>query len=306
MRKARCTTRQPATRRPHRSHVPQAGAAELHGVRREALFPFRARSGSRRSRGVRVGLLICEDIWEAEPAARAARAGAEMLMVINASPFDIPQAATTRGTARAPRARERRRDRVCQRRRRPGRSPLRRRLAARRTRRTHRRAGAALTDALLVRRVRQRRSASSSSDWPTADESLEVARLRGTRARHSRLRRQERFPGVLLGLSGGIDSALSLALAVDALGAERVTAVRMPSRYTSGPQQRSAEAQARKLGVDYYVLPIEAPVRGVSLDARTGRSRSCADETTHRRKPAVALPRRHADGAVEQISAGWC
>ena len=44
--------------------------------------------------GVRVGLLVCEDIWEIEPAARAARAGAEMLIVINASPFDIPQAKT--------------------------------------------------------------------------------------------------------------------------------------------------------------------------------------------------------------------
>src|SRR4029078_4326863 len=44
--------------------------------------------------GVRVGLLVCEDIWEIEPAAGAVRAGAELLLVINASPFDIPQAKT--------------------------------------------------------------------------------------------------------------------------------------------------------------------------------------------------------------------
>jgi NAD+ synthase (glutamine-hydrolysing) len=67
------------------------------------------------------------------------------------------------------------------------------------------------------------------------------------------------FPGVLLGLSGGIDSALTLALAVDALGADRVTAVMMPSRYTSGLSVGEAEAQARRLRVDYHVLPIEQP-----------------------------------------------
>lgn len=65
------------------------------------------------------------------------------------------------------------------------------------------------------------------------------------------------FPGVVLGLSGGIDSGLSLAIAVDALGADRVEAVMMPFRYTSDISQSDARAQAEMLGVNYHVLPIE-------------------------------------------------
>lgn len=64
------------------------------------------------------------------------------------------------------------------------------------------------------------------------------------------------FPGVVLGLSGGIDSALSLTIAVDALGADRVRAVMMPYRYTSSMSLEDAQAQAQTLGVDYQVLPI--------------------------------------------------
>ena len=66
------------------------------------------------------------------------------------------------------------------------------------------------------------------------------------------------FPSVVLGLSGGIDSALTLAVAVDALGAERVSAVMMPFRYTSSMSLEDAEALAANLGVHYQVIPIEA------------------------------------------------
>jgi NAD+ synthase (glutamine-hydrolysing) len=65
------------------------------------------------------------------------------------------------------------------------------------------------------------------------------------------------FAGVVLGLSGGIDSALTLAIAVDALGPERVQAVMMPSRYTSQMSREDAETQAKRLGVRYDVLSIE-------------------------------------------------
>jgi len=65
------------------------------------------------------------------------------------------------------------------------------------------------------------------------------------------------FAGVVLGLSGGVDSALTLAIAVDALGAERVHAVMMPSRYTSHMSREDAERQARDMGVRYDVLSIE-------------------------------------------------
>ncbi len=65
------------------------------------------------------------------------------------------------------------------------------------------------------------------------------------------------FKGVVLGLSGGIDSGLTLAIAVDALGADRVEAVMMPSRYTSAMSLDDARAEAQALGVSYHVIPIE-------------------------------------------------
>ena len=64
------------------------------------------------------------------------------------------------------------------------------------------------------------------------------------------------FPGVLLGLSGGIDSALTLAIAVDALGAARVRAVMMPSQYTADMSREDARAQAQALGVKYSEIAI--------------------------------------------------
>ncbi|WP_263078369.1 NAD+ synthase [Endozoicomonas sp. Mp262] len=65
------------------------------------------------------------------------------------------------------------------------------------------------------------------------------------------------FKGIVLGLSGGIDSALTLAVATDALGKERVEAVMMPYRYTSNMSLEDAEEEANLLDVDYKVLPIE-------------------------------------------------
>ena len=65
------------------------------------------------------------------------------------------------------------------------------------------------------------------------------------------------FPGVVIGLSGGIDSALVLAIACDALGPERVRAVMMPFRYTSTMSQEDAALEAAKLGTQYDVVPIE-------------------------------------------------
>ncbi len=67
------------------------------------------------------------------------------------------------------------------------------------------------------------------------------------------------FRGVVIGLSGGIDSALTLAIAVDALGARRVEAVMMPSRYTRRISLEDAQQEARTLGVEYRVISIEKP-----------------------------------------------
>jgi NAD+ synthase (glutamine-hydrolysing) len=71
---------------------------------------------------------------------------------------------------------------------------------------------------------------------------------------------KNRFKGIVLGLSGGIDSALSLAVAVDAIGADRVQAVMMPYTYTSSMSLEDAEEEAKLLGVEYSVLPIEPMV----------------------------------------------
>ncbi len=69
------------------------------------------------------------------------------------------------------------------------------------------------------------------------------------------------FQGAILGLSGGIDSALVLALAVDALGADKVEAVLMPSRYTQTMSNEDAQWQAQALGVKYHIIPIEPAVK---------------------------------------------
>ena len=66
------------------------------------------------------------------------------------------------------------------------------------------------------------------------------------------------FEGAILGLSGGIDSALTLAVAADALGAEQVEAVMMPSRYTADMSVEDAAEQAEVLGIEHHVIPIES------------------------------------------------
>ncbi|MEO6608597.1 MAG: NAD(+) synthase, partial [Aestuariivirga sp.] len=73
---------------------------------------------------------------------------------------------------------------------------------------------------------------------------------------------KNRFPGVVLGMSGGIDSAVVAAMAVDALGAARVHCVMLPYAYTSKDSLTDAEACAKALGVRYDVVPIKEPVEG--------------------------------------------
>lgn len=209
--------------------------------------------------GVSIGLLICEDIWQPEPAAEVAAAGAELLLVINASPYDMRQQ-VTRERLLAQRARENRlavayvnvvggQDDLLF----DGASLLvgiDGDIVAR---------APAFADALLFVEYQRESRALHALDWPergaTCEEAIVYAGLvRGVRD----YVHKNGFDGVLLGLSGGIDSALTLCIAVDALGADKVTAVMLPSRYTSELSLREARAQAQTLGVAYLDLSIES------------------------------------------------
>ena len=107
------------------------------------------------------------------------------------------------------------------------------------------------------------------------------------------------FERAVLGLSGGIDSTLVLLVAVDALGADRVTAVVMPSRYSSEGTQSDARLLAANLGVDCLDIPIAPAMERVRGDAR--RRLRGPRARHHRGEPAGADPREPADGAVEQV-----
>lgn len=87
------------------------------------------------------------------------------------------------------------------------------------------------------------------------------------------------FPGALIGLSGGVDSALTLVVAVDALGADKVRAVMMPSQFTSSMSIEDAEQLARSLGVRHDVLPIK-PAFDAFLSTLAGEFRGLAWDTT--------------------------
>ncbi len=213
--------------------------------------------------GVRVGWLVCEDIWEPEPAAHAAEQGAELLIVINASPFDL-QKSTQREELLAQRARDNNvaiaylnlvggQDDLLF----DGGSVLVEpdgRVAAR---------APAFVDALLIAEYDNVARRFCAIDWPDEPDASREARVYAGLVRGIRdYVDKNHFPGVLLGLSGGIDSALTLALAVDALGPDRVTAVRLPSHFTSDLSNDLAEVQAHTLGVHLLTIPIGPPFAG--------------------------------------------
>ena len=214
-------------------------------------------------KGTQVGVVICEDLWFAEPVASTVAKGAQLLLVPNASPFE--------------------RDKHAQR----------DNLLAQRTRETGAAiaylnvvggqdalvfdgasvvadgdgavhpAAAAFTDQWLVVDFDPASRRFSPLQWMVdGDESRDAlawrAVVRGTRDYFAK----NGFRHAWLGLSGGIDSSLVLAIAVDALGADNVTAVRMPSRYTAGLSNDLAQEQCDAMGVKLIALPIEQPFQG--------------------------------------------
>ncbi|WP_233841026.1 NAD+ synthase [Dyella sp. 2HG41-7] len=243
--------------------------------------------------GVRVGYLICEDVWQAEPAAEAAAAGAELIVVINASPWDDAKQAA-REEVLVARAKETGcafiylnlvggQDEVVY----DGGSMLVNgdgSIAAR---------APTFVDALLWVDFDTEDRSLHARDWPSVPDTsheatLYVALVRGIRDYIDK----NGFDGVLLGLSGGIDSALTLALAVDALGSDRVTAVMMPMRYTSQLSLDGAREQAERLGVDYHVIGIE-PVYESFITALTpvfaGKQPDITEENLQSRTRGVML-----------------
>jgi NAD+ synthase len=213
-------------------------------------------------RGLRIGVPVCEDIWTQDVCECLAETGAEILAVPNGSPFEA------------------------------GKEDMRLQLAVARVSET----GLPLiylnqlggqdelvfdgasfvlnADRSLALALAPWREAVAVSDWTRGADGRWICAAgekapgegRESAVYHAMMLglrdyvNKNRFPGVVLGLSGGIDSALSAAVAVDALGKERVRCVMLPSRYTSGESLGDADECARRLGVPYETIEIERAV----------------------------------------------
>lgn len=209
-------------------------------------------------KGVRCALQLCEDTWFSAAPARARAAGAELILSLNASPFQ-----SAKGELRADILRRH----VCA----QGMAIVAcqlvggqdelvfdgQSLALNAQGQVVARAAAFVEDLLLVeveRAADETLMLAGRQEVPLAPiPEIYQALVLGIRDYIGK----NGFGGVLLGLSGGIDSALTLALAVDALGAERVRTVMMPSPYTADISLADAQEMASRLGVKYEVLPIQ-------------------------------------------------
>ena len=208
-------------------------------------------------KGVRVAVLICEDSWEAGPSLQARDEGAQLLLVPNASPYRDDKLS----------------DRV---------SMFSRRFADTQTAMVYcnlvggqdelvfdgrsmlmsadgvlSQPGPLCDEALLLAQFDESSGDLRAMDWPEAPgpQIEEIYKVLVTGLRDYVLKNG--FSDVVFGLSGGIDSSLTLALAVDAFGAEHVHTVMMPSRHTSGLSIELAQEQAVQLGVDHRCISIE-------------------------------------------------
>jgi NAD+ synthase (glutamine-hydrolysing) len=209
--------------------------------------------------GFRVGLLICEDIWEPESTQLARSDGAELLVVINASPYELHKQREREDIARI-RARDvglplayvnimgAQDELVFE-----GNS-----FVMDADGRVVMRAPAYEEGIFPIEFVRQGRGKVAPKPGNVTPELSDEASVYGALVLGVRdYVNKHGFPGVVMGLSGGVDSALTLAIAVDALGADRVHAVMMPSRYTSEMSLHDAQEEAQILGVKYSTLSIE-------------------------------------------------
>jgi NAD+ synthase (glutamine-hydrolysing) len=210
-------------------------------------------------KGIRVGLIICEDVWFPNPARAAKDHGAQLIVVINGSPYSLHY-------------QERREEVVRERVRETGLPIAYVNLLGGQDELVFD-GGSFVMNAQgeIVQRIAPyveglfpvdidlidgRAVPRPAQVEPLLSEEASVynALVMGVRDYVGK----HRFPGIVLGLSGGIDSALTLAIAVDALGADRVHAVMMPSRYTSQMSLEDAAAEAEALNVRYDVISIES------------------------------------------------
>ncbi|PWG62623.1 NAD+ synthase [Sediminicurvatus halobius] len=208
--------------------------------------------------GCRVGVTVCEDAWHPGPVAEAAAAGAEVVVNINASPFDQYKWMAREAVLR---------ERIGE----TGLPILYCNMAGGQDEVVYDGGSCAFDGEadLMVRAPRFRTGlypvdlARIHGQWQPLEGEIEddpsdeavvyEALVWGVRDYIEK----NRFPGVVIGLSGGMDSALTACIAVDALGPERVHCVMMPTRYTSDMSRTDAGAVAEALGVRYDTVAIE-------------------------------------------------
>jgi NAD+ synthase (glutamine-hydrolysing) len=248
--------------------------------------------------GIKIATLICEDIWEPNPARAAKAAGAQLLVVINGSPYCL-------------RYQERREQVVRERVRDTGLPVVYVNMLGGQDELVFDGGSFVMNGAgEVIQRVAPFKEAlelvevdlvdgkavpKAAHVEPALSEEASVygALVMGVRDYVTK----HRFPGIVLGLSGGIDSALTLAIAVDALGADRVHAVMMPSRYTSQISLDDAAAEAKLLNVRYDIISIEglfASALDALKDMFKGREPDTTEENMNRTRPKKTSRRARA------------
>ncbi len=226
--------------------------------------------------GVKFGLNICADIWKPDAAKMAREAGAQVLLVLNASPFANYKQDARYGVIR---------DRIKE----TGLPVVYANMVGGQDELIFDGGSFAMdargeltaqakffeSDLLMVDVVDGSKPLGSNAPRLGVEESIYRALCLGVRDYIGK----NRFPGVLLGLSGGIDSALTLAIAVDALGADKVHAVMMPYTYTAQISVDDSRQMVTALGVRYDEMPIEKMMTGY-LSTLAGSFAGYAADTT--------------------------
>ncbi len=216
-------------------------------------------------RGVRVGVPICEDIWGEEVVETLVETGAEIIISPNGSPFDWPKPDLRMNVAVA---------RVTE----SGLPIIYVNQVGGQDELVFDGASFVLNaDRSLAAQLPAWREALVITDWTKGADGWTCAKSDvsaiedGSAAAYAACVlglkdyvSKNGFPGVVLGLSGGIDSALVAAMAVDALGANRVHAVMLPSKFTSDESLLDAQACAKALGIRYDKVSIEPAVAGIT------------------------------------------